>query len=125
MFCSILNPQRARFNPQGKTAILIGTGGAARAVAVQLALSGLRTIYITNRNQEKAEELARDILESTDTSASMIPWGNNLLGKRMVEVDLVVQATPLRMSPEVDHVPEFPLEMFTAQHVLCNRNLYT
>ncbi|ABO49553.1 shikimate dehydrogenase [Desulforamulus reducens MI-1] len=112
--------EEARFNPLGKSAILIGAGGAARAVAVQLALSGLRTIYITNRNQEKAEELARDILESTDTSASMIPWGNNLLGKRMVEVDLVVQATPLGMSPEVDQVPEFPFQMLTPQHLVCD-----
>ncbi|GAB6182057.1 shikimate dehydrogenase [Desulfotomaculum defluvii] len=108
----------ANFYPRGKKAIIIGAGGAARAVAVQLALSGLQSLYITNRNQEKAEELAWHINKSAATAISTIPWESNLLEQSVAASDLVVQATSLGMSPHVDQVPVFPFHVLTSQHLV-------
>ncbi len=44
--------------PEGKRCLLLGAGGAARAVAVKLAQSGAAHIEIRNRTAGKAEELA-------------------------------------------------------------------
>ncbi len=48
------------FNPHNKKAIVIGAGGAARAVVHALMKSGASDIVIANRTFEKARELASD-----------------------------------------------------------------
>ena len=47
-----------------ETAMVIGAGGAARAVLVALQHRGIRTIHVLNRTAEKAEALAREFGES-------------------------------------------------------------
>lgn len=48
------------FNPQNKKAIVIGAGGAARAVVYSLIKSGVSDLVIANRTFEKARELAEN-----------------------------------------------------------------
>ena len=42
---------------QGQNAVLLGAGGAARAIAVELAMAGAHHIGIVNRTKERGEEL--------------------------------------------------------------------
>lgn len=44
-------------NPAGQRAVVLGAGGAARAVAVELALAGVTHITVVNRTRERGEEL--------------------------------------------------------------------
>jgi shikimate dehydrogenase len=48
-------------SPARKTVLLMGAGGAARAVAIQLLLEGVRRIVIANRTHQKGARLAREL----------------------------------------------------------------
>ena len=48
-------------NPQGKSVVLFGAGGAARAVAVELALAGVKRFVLVNRTLERGRQL-QDVL---------------------------------------------------------------
>ncbi|GAN54827.1 shikimate dehydrogenase [Tanticharoenia sakaeratensis] len=61
-------------DPKGKRAVLFGAGGAARAIAVELALAGAEHVTIVNRNHGKANAIARLVTENSDASASAIRW---------------------------------------------------
>ncbi len=54
--------------PVGETVVVLGAGGAARAVVVALALAGVASITIANRTVEKAVFLAKEMDQKTDVA---------------------------------------------------------
>jgi len=50
-----------KFNPRGKHLVILGAGGAARALAVVLALAHAKSVTIANRTAKRAEQLAREV----------------------------------------------------------------
>jgi shikimate dehydrogenase len=90
------------FVPAGKSVLLLGAGGAARAVATQLALDGAAQITIAARTVERAQEL----LPALDglTAAQAVLLGDVV----PADYDLVVNTTPLGMHPHVDELPIDP-----------------
>ncbi|WP_338013959.1 shikimate dehydrogenase [Desulforamulus profundi] len=99
----------ANFTPRGKSALILGAGGAARAVVIALAFAGLDSLYITNRTPERADDLARDVSRACQVEAQVLPWGQQLPEDQVSRVDLVVQTTSIGMSPWVDRAPSFLL----------------
>jgi len=69
------------------SALILGSGGASRAVIVGLKDLSVSTIYLTNRTQEKARSLAREFDLKT------IAWEE----RYEVKADLLVNTTPLGM----------------------------
>jgi shikimate dehydrogenase len=108
--------REAGFEPAGKTVLFLGAGGAARAVAMQLALAGVKKINFANRTSRRAGELAHSVAEATGIQVETIPWPDQAEGKLparfLAESDLVVQATPLGMSPHIDEAVPLPFEVF-------------
>ena len=76
--------EEASFIPAGKSAVVLGAGGAARAVAVALARAGA-SVRVSARRPEQAAEVAA-LAPGIDAAA----WGEEL------KADVVVNATPLR-----------------------------
>jgi shikimate dehydrogenase len=76
----------------GKTAVLVGAGGAARAIAVALVDMGFSRILITNRTQERADNLAAHI----GAPADVIKWPER--SACLAEADFLVNSTSLGMS---------------------------
>jgi shikimate dehydrogenase len=72
-------------------AIVIGAGGAARAIVFGLMSRGLERIAIVNRTQERAETLAAHFGGSTTVMA----WAD--LSKNLAEADLLVNSSSLGM----------------------------
>jgi shikimate dehydrogenase len=79
--------------PRGARVWLIGAGGAARAVAAELALAGAASIEVVNRDGGRGRAIAEMVTTRTATRAAWRPWTSPLA----VEpgVDLVVNATSL------------------------------
>ena len=61
-------------DPKGKTIVILGAGGAARAIAVELALAGAARITIANRSPEKAKAIAELLTQNSDAQAHAISW---------------------------------------------------
>jgi shikimate dehydrogenase len=74
-----------------KSAIVIGAGGAARAIVYGLISRGFERIAIANRTQERAETLAAHFGGSTTVMA----WAD--LSKNLAEADLLVNSSSLGM----------------------------
>ena len=49
---------RTVVDPAGRSLVILGAGGAARAIAVEAALAGAASITVVNRGRERGEELA-------------------------------------------------------------------
>lgn len=116
--------EQVGFNPAGKTALVLGAGGAARAVAVQLALAGPAKLLLTNRSRPRAEELARLIAEKTGAAAAVVEWPAQVSPHRdsrmIANADLVVQATPVGMYPHTAETVPFPFELLKQGAVVCD-----
>ena len=88
----------------GAKIMILGAGGAARAIAVECALNGAEHIYIVNRTQVSGNELARLINEKTSCSAEFVPWTENLPVPE--ETDILINATPIGFTPNQMHRPD-------------------
>jgi len=60
--------------PEGKTVVLFGAGGAARAIAVELGLAGAKRITVLNRSEDRGTVLVRLLREKVPVAAEWIPW---------------------------------------------------
>jgi shikimate dehydrogenase len=73
----------------GARVLLLGAGGAARAVLVALLVRGAH-VSIANRSDERARTLARAIPHPVDRAARIVGWAAR---KDLAEIDIVVNAT--------------------------------
>ncbi|MDQ6859446.1 MAG: shikimate dehydrogenase [Chloroflexota bacterium] len=76
--------------------LLLGAGGAARAILVALFVRGAR-VTIANRSMQRAEALARAIPHPVDHGAIVIDWEART---RLDDVDVVVNATSVGLHGE-------------------------
>jgi shikimate dehydrogenase len=91
---------RTVVDPAGKSLVVFGAGGAARAVAVEAALAGAAAITIVNRDQTRGSDLVALLKERTPAQAELAVWdGTYRAGKA---TDIVVNATSIGLSPDVD-----------------------
>ncbi len=91
---------REAIDPDGKSVVLFGAGGAARAVSVELALAGARTINIVNRSPARGGGLVGLLNERTPTSADLTVWDRTFAIPE--GTDIVVNATSIGLFPDVD-----------------------
>ena len=91
-------------DPEGKTVTLLGAGGAARAVSVELALAGARHINIINRSEARGTELASAVGERTGSTAAYIPWTAQVSIPR--DTDILVQCTNIGLYPDITGKPD-------------------
>ncbi len=107
--------QEAKFSAAHKRALIVGAGGAARAVAFGLAWAGIRELAIVNRTTEKATGLARDVSDATATTTR----GGGLHDLAQDEqFDLIVQCTSMGMFGGTDPQAIPPIENLIGQGVL-------
>lgn len=93
-FLNNLKNSQTDFDLKGKTAFVIGAGGAARAVIYGLIKSGVKKIYFTNRSKEKAEKLISDF-SSLKSDLQFVEFTEFCL--KLKDCDLLVNTSPLGM----------------------------
>ena len=82
----------AHFDAKGKRVLVLGAGGAARAVVFGLAQVGAESIVISNRTATRAEELAASVRRTGTRALSTLPWGQGL-----PDAGLIVNTTTIGM----------------------------
>ncbi|HEX3655438.1 MAG TPA: shikimate dehydrogenase [Pirellulales bacterium] len=87
-------------DPRGKKLVLLGAGGAARAIGVETALAGVSEIIVVNRSRERGQQLAELIANKTPARASFAQWQGDYRVPN--GTDIVVQATSIGLFPDVN-----------------------
>jgi shikimate dehydrogenase len=105
-------------NPVAKHITLFGAGGAARAVGVELALAGARTITIVNRSRERAESIVRLLNENTTAKALYNPWTEKYAIERTT--DIVINATSVGLYPNVNEQLNIDFDSITHDMVVAD-----
>jgi shikimate dehydrogenase len=86
--------------------LVLGAGGAARAIAMQCARENCERLVIANRTFEKARELADDLriffagpkVLGPVARLQAIAWEESALRFQVANVDLIVNVTPLGLN---------------------------
>lgn len=99
-------------NLKQERVLLMGAGGAARAVGYTLAKAGVGKLTIANRTQMKAEKLANDL--SHLTTIDVVPI--NEVQSTVEEATLIINTTSVGMYPDVDKTP-IPVEWMHSGHI--------
>nr|WP_067292621.1 shikimate dehydrogenase [Marinobacterium profundum] len=103
---------------RGKKVVLLGAGGAARAVAVELALAAVAQIRVVNRDPGRGQELAQLVNDKTQATADFVPWDHTFVVP--AGTDLLVNATSIGLYPNVDACPDIDLDSLHAAMVVAD-----
>jgi shikimate dehydrogenase len=87
----------AGFEPNGTSALVLGAGGAARAVVKALADLNAASITVAARSDELAGDVAA-LADGSGRATEVLAWKK--MADRVAQVDLVVNATPVGMRGE-------------------------
>jgi len=104
-------------DPQGKEALVLGAGGAARAVAFTLVERGCSKLYIANRTYNRAQELAEALKEAGPVSIEPLPLEEGPLSTILPEVDLIVNTTSVGMGGKGGELP-LRADKLEARHIV-------
>jgi shikimate dehydrogenase len=112
-------------DPAGKSMLLLGAGGAARAIGVEMALAGVRKITVVNRSEERGRDLETLLLG--DGLALVAPdleeveflkWDGEV--KAPEGTDIAVNATSIGLFPDIDARVALDVDSLTADMVVAD-----
>ena len=80
-------------SPKGKSVVLFGAGGAARAIAVELALAGAARITIVNRSESRGTGLFELLRSKLQHDVELVRWSGDYHVPETT--DIVINATSI------------------------------
>lgn len=90
-------------DPRGKHVMLLGAGGAARAIAVELVLAGVSRLSIVNRSSERAAQLAGLVRAARPIDLGVAAWNGDVAVPG--DVDVLVNATSIGLGDAAVRLP--------------------
>lgn len=87
-----------------RSVLIIGAGGAARAIYFSMAQAGVSRIDIFNRTKEKAEKLIMACPYKVESRVV----DQNEAEQKLMDYQLIIQTTSIGMSPDLDSKPLSP-----------------
>jgi shikimate dehydrogenase len=87
----------------GQRVVMLGAGGAGRAMAVELAWAGAAHLTLVTRRQEQGEEVAATVTRASGVPAVWQPWQGEVAVP--AGTTLLMNATHLGCAPELEPVP--------------------
>ena len=91
-------------DPKGKKIVIMGAGGAARAISVELSLAQAGSITIVNRPEGAAiGESLMELLGRICKKSDYVVWDHTY--QVPADTDILINATPIGLYPNVDEIP--------------------
>ncbi len=110
--------QDAGLDPTGKRFVVLGAGGAARAMTVELALAGAQKITIVNRNAKRGQELVDLLNQNTPVQAELVVWKRAFAVP--AETEVLANATSIGLYPQVDQKPDLDYSSIHSDLLVCD-----
>ena len=102
----------------GRKVLMLGSGGAARAIAFTLAKNaGLNRIVLLDIDEAMLKDLSSDLEAGTDTPIGSDTLTEATLAHNMQDADLIIHCTPVGMHPH-EGSSLIPAEMFRPEQVV-------
>jgi shikimate dehydrogenase len=104
------------FEPAGKSAVVVGAGGAGRAVIFGLLQADARDVLVLDTMPQQVQSLMRDLGQIRTSVLRTMPLTPDTLIESARAADLLINSTPVGMSPKIaasiwpDDVP-FPAHL--------------
>ncbi len=92
------------FKIKGKNILLLGAGGAARALSIKMA-ENVNKIVIVNRTLKRAINLSQTIRKYFGINSEAKQLNKNILSEECKKADIIINTTPIGMYPNVDESP--------------------
>lgn len=89
-----------RRDPSGAMVVILGAGGAARAIAVELALAGAAQITLVNRTPARGAATKAVLETNLDVNTDLVHWTSDY--RIPGDTELLVNATSVGLYPDVD-----------------------
>ena len=105
-------------DPKGKSVVMFGAGGAARAIGVEVALAGATKITVVNRSVERGEELTKLLNDKVPAEADFAHWQGTF--DIPESTDVVINATSIGLFPDVDARIDFNPDSLTPEMVVAD-----
>jgi len=88
----------------GQRVVLLGSGGAARAIAFGLCVEGtIEHLTVLGIDDKERSTLTTDLRTKTGMAITDHPLNAAILGSALVDADLLIHATPIGMHPKIEH----------------------
>ena len=113
-----LTALRTVIDPAGKSLVVFGAGGAARAIAVESAIAGAASITIVNRDRARASELVQLLEARTPARADAVRWDATYRVPQ--ESEIVVNATSIGLHPNVEAMLNVDFDSLSAGMVVAD-----
>lgn len=102
----------------GKNILMLGSGGAARAISFNLAQkTTLRELLILDIDKPMLQQLTADLKAGTDAPITSEPLTEGSLAGAMADADVIIHCTPVGMHPNED-ATLIPAELFRPEQVV-------
>jgi len=108
----------AGVDPKGSNVVLLGAGGAARAIGVELALAGAKKITVVNRTEKRGRALTALLNKKTPVQAAYESWGSTY--KVHGDTDILINATSIGLFPDVEARPDIDYESVVKGMTVCD-----
>lgn len=89
---------------KGRKVVLLGAGGAAKAIAFSLT-PYVESLVILNRTESRAKDLASNLIKRYKSKVEGKKLTETILGNELGEADVLINATSVGMHPWVDETP--------------------
>lgn len=105
--------ETAGIDPKDKNIVILGAGGAARAISVELGLAGAGQFTIVNRPQDRVlgESLVSLLTEKLKIKTTYVDWKEKF--KVPSDTDILINATSIGLYPNVDQIPNIDFDTVT------------
>lgn len=103
---------------EGKRVLMLGSGGAARAISFTLARNSMPgELSILDVNKSMLQQLSMDLRTGTDAFIKSELLTDKSLGVAMESADIILHCTPIGMQPNQD-ASLIPAELFRSEQVV-------
>ncbi len=107
---------------RNKKIVILGAGGAARAVSFQILMDGAESLVIANRTPVNALKLQKELIKKLEANVKTVDLGEKLKNE-LKDAHILINTTPIGMYPNIDQEPLVKAEMM-CEDLICNDLVY-
>ena len=91
------------YKVSGKNVLIIGSGGAARSIAVEMASNGAKQINLYNRSIKSAKDISELLKENFKVDSNY--YNEQIKEKNLENIDIIINTTPIGMDKDKENCP--------------------